>query len=191
MANTLFLTWRNHLSSSGYSDFGATVAGTADNRYEAAVIHHLTPAENQGRHHIFVDVIDALGRIVRGDTTLRIGWTWEGRRTDEQAPPVALDKGLDEPVGNVPIYKGMKLTVWLERDGQRVSDLVGGLHGLVEDVGSGNTWHHNSFYIIFRERIVMSKPAIIDPLPQPAGLAARVAALESDMAVLKKLAGMK
>lgn len=193
MPNQLFLTWRNHLRNEPYSDFGATVAGTTDNHFEAALIHHLTADENQGRHHIYVDLVDSAGRLMRiaANGALRIGWTWEGRRPDEQAPPVALDKGMDEPAGNVPIYKGMKISIWLEQDGQRISDLVGGLHGMVEDVGSGNTWQHNSFYIIFRERIVMSKPAIIDPLPQPAGLAERVAALESDIAILKKLAGMK
>lgn len=193
MPNQLFLTWRDQLRSAAYSDFGATVAGT-DNRFEAALIHHLTADENQGRHHVYVDLVDGAGRLLRSLplSDIRIGWTWEGRRPDEQAPPVALDKSLDEPAGNVPIYKGMKISIWLEQGGQRVSDVVSGLHGLVEDVGSGNTWHHNSFYVIFRERIRLERPPVEAITPTtPIALAERVTALEADVASLKKLAGMK
>lgn len=202
MASALFSIWSKQLlAGQCFSDFGATVAGSAQNTYEAALVHHLTPDENRGKNHIYVDVVDSAGQLVRGDAlrSLRIGWTWEGRRSDEAAPPVTLDKGLDEPAGNVPIYKGMKVTVWLkrdvqriselERDSQRVSDLVGGLHGMVEDVGSGNTWNHNSFYIIFRER--SAKPVELNPaVPALDEWQSRLAIIDVNVQALKKLAGL-
>lgn len=189
MTHALFLTWRHQLRADHcYTDFaGATITG-AQTAYEVALLHHLAPTENRGRHHTFVDLVDADGRLLR-DTNLRIGWSWEGRRADEPAPTMSLDKGSNEPAGNVPIYRGMKLSIWLETpNGERVSEIVHGLHGLVEDVGQGNTWHHNSFYIIFRERMAPTIPVVTPPAP--VDLVERVAALEADVQILKRLAGM-
>ena len=54
---------------------------------------------------------------------LRAGWSWEGRRPDEDAPPQPLDKSLNEAAGNVPLFKGAQLEVWIS-DPNTASDRV-------------------------------------------------------------------
>src|SRR5437868_5864655 len=63
-------------------------------------VKHLSPDENGGRHNVFVDALDESGQRCQ-NAALRIGWSWEGRRADEQADPKPLDKPLNEPAGNV------------------------------------------------------------------------------------------
>lgn len=122
--------------------------------WRAVQVRHLTPAENRGRHHVFVDIVDAAGRPVRNEL-LRIGWTWRGRRPDEPAPPQPLDKPLDEPAGNVDLASTNQVTtVWIA-DPVRPSDAVEGLHTKWPDeLGpGGETWNsmgHHSFYVQFQ-----------------------------------------
>ena len=89
-------------------------------------MRHRTPEENQGKHNAYVTAIDENGQRVR-DRVLRIGWTWEGRTADEPAEPKRLDKPDNEPAGNVDIYGGMHLAVWITGDGLP-SDRAENLH---------------------------------------------------------------
>src|SRR6478672_1820752 len=61
-------------------------------------VQHLSPDENGGRHNVFVDALDEAGQRCQ-NAALRIGWSWEGRRADENADPKPLDKPLNEPAG--------------------------------------------------------------------------------------------
>ena len=80
--------------------------------WRAVDVRHLTPAENRGKHHVFVDIVDEAGRPVR-DPKLRIGWTWDGRQPSEPAPPQPLDKSPSEPAGNVELASTRQVTtVW-------------------------------------------------------------------------------
>jgi hypothetical protein len=100
---------------------------------------------------------------------LKIGWTWEGRRDEEHTDPVALDKGpLDASAGNVVIYKGMIMALWLQGGDRMVSDVVSGLQTAMPDAdpATGNSRFHNSFYIVFRKRETVVQP----PPPQPVTL---------------------
>jgi len=134
--------------------------------WELLVATHLEPWENLGRHNIYVTALDESGNRVR-DPNIKIGWTWEGRRDDEAAEPLALDKQDGEPPGNVPLYSpGMKATVWIE-DRVNPSDRVVNLHtNHPDELGpNGEIWNsigHHSFNLVFQR---MDEIPIDHPTP--------------------------
>ncbi len=116
-------------------------------------VRHLSPDENRGKHNVFVDAQDASGQRCR-DAALRIGWTWEGRNPQDAADPKALDKPDTEPAGNLDVYKGQHIELWIQGDG-RPSDHVANLRTDHPDEPgpNGELWNtlfHHSFYVIFR-----------------------------------------
>lgn len=123
-------------------------------------VRHLAPLENRGRHNIFVDAVDAGGDRIH-DPALRVGWSWVGRREDEAAPPVALDKPAGEPAGNLDLYFGAHVRIWMIGNGLS-SEAVENLHTDHPDEptpGSNekfNTRGHHSFYVRFQRAIVGS-----------------------------------
>lgn len=150
--------------------------------WRAVDVRHLTPAENRGKHHVFVDIVDEAGRPVR-DPKLRIGWTWDGRQPSEPAPPQPLDKSPSEPAGNVELASTRQVTtVWIS-DFARPSDAVEGLHTnhAGERGPSGELWNsvgHHSFYVRFQLTLAGGQPT--EP---PADTAEkRLAALEARQA---------
>ena len=154
--------------------------------YQVALIAHLPGNLNGGGHAAYVDVLGDDGQPL-SNPPLKIGWTWEGRRDEEHADPVALDKGpLDPSAGNVVIYKGMVMAMWLQDGDCMVSEVVSGLQTATPDTdpATGNSRFHHSFYIVFRKRRTVVQP----PTPQPVTLetlAADVAALKRRIAVLE------
>ncbi len=140
-------------------------------------VHHLTPEENGSRHNAFVEVLDEQGNRVR-DPNLKIGWTWEGRSEPDLTTP--LDKPDHEPVGDIPIQKGMRLTLWLVGDG-RPSERVANLHFEHPDerTAAGEIWNsfgHHSFYVVFQRAVKEqseggSDGPLIDQRPLPPPLA--------------------
>jgi len=152
--------------------------------YQVALIAHLPGALNGGGHAAYVDVLSDDGQPL-SNPPLKIGWTWDGRQPSEAAPPVALDKGpLDASAGNVVIYKGMVMALWLQAGDRMVSDVVSGLQTATpdDDPATGNSRFHNSFYIVFRKRGTVVQP----PTPQPVTLEEKVNSLLSDMAEVKR-----
>lgn len=113
-------------------------------------LYHLSPDENNRRHNAFIETLDESGARVQ-NPALRVGWIWEGKN-DGPAEPKALDKPADEPATDIPLEKNMTVTLWLEGDG--ASEQVAGLHARHADEpggeGSGNSWGHHSFYIVFQ-----------------------------------------
>ena len=123
-------------------------------------VRHRTPEENQGKHNAYVTAIDENGQRVHDDG-LRIGWTWEGRREDEPAEPKRLDKPDSEPAGNVDIYGGMHLAVWITGDGLP-SDRAENLHTHHPDEPGphGELWNsigHHSFDLVFQRTTAADK----------------------------------
>jgi hypothetical protein len=119
--------------------------------WQAVRVHHLTPEENGGRHHIFLDVFDPTlgtetnplgGRVFNA----RLKVTWQG---GEQI--VTIDKPLNEPGTNFPMWKWQVCAVQaLGLPGQELpSDRVTGLHTGHPDEAPGNTLFHHSFSITF------------------------------------------
>lgn len=196
----LLIQWRQRLQPNiAYNDVpGVTITGQ-NTLFEIALLHHLTPEENQGSRNIYVDIVDAQGHLLRG-LPLRIGWTWEGRRADEAAPPYALDKPANEPAGNVPLFMDAKTAVWLQTaDGHVASERVHWLSSKRQDGVTGNTMGHNSYYIIFRERDLSAvrpvdpkpvDPVVVEPMPALVELQALVTAIEANIQALKRSVGL-
>ena len=118
--------------------------------WRAARVHHLTPAENGGNHHIFLDVFDGVrcqgnpfGARIFG---ARLKVTWQ----DDEAI-VTIEKPLGEPGINFPMWKSQLCSVQaLGLPGDELpSDRVTGLHIRHPDEAPGNTWGHHSFAITF------------------------------------------
>lgn len=142
-------------------------AGVAD-YWKVVEVRHLSPTENRGRHNVFVDAVDGKGQRV-ADRNLRIGWTWAGRRADEPADPKSLDKGPSEPMGNVDLYHGAHVRVWMIGQGLS-SEAVDNLHTEHADEPgpNGELWNtvgHHSFYVRFQRTAAgVVQPPIEPPI---------------------------
>ena len=120
-------------------------------------VHHLTPEENRGKHNVYLEALDEAGQRVR-DPFAWAGWTWDGRRPEERADPVPLDKPTNEPANNIVMYFGQIVSVWLNGlapDGTALSDRVQNLHTNHPDEPGpgGELWNsigHHSFYVVFQ-----------------------------------------
>lgn len=134
--------------------YGVTVtvadvpAGTT--YWRAVRVHHLTPDENHGNHHIFLDALDEAGNRVPG-AQARV--TWEG---GEQV--VTVDKPANEPGTNFPMWKWQVCAVaMLGLPSDRVANLHTGHPD--EPPGMGNTLFHHSFQVDFQRSVRGSTPA--------------------------------
>lgn len=168
------------------TEYGITIEPiyAAGPHWRVKTVRHLSPSENRGKHHLYVDVMDSYGLRVFDDR-LRIAWlTHEG---DSAADYTRLDKP-DSPIelgdGNVGLSTSMTLTAWIH-DGVFQSERVTGIHTRHPDERgpAGQLWNsygHHSFYVCF-ERIEGAVLPPTDP-PADADLTARVERLERTMA---------
>jgi hypothetical protein len=150
LANTAPRDVINDAQAYGVAIVPATVALGAW-YWQAVRVHHLTPEENSGNHHIYLDILDpatapdpgSMGGRVFG---ARARITWEG---GEQI--VTIDKPLNEPGTNLPLWKGQVCDVIaLGLPGEELaSDRVTGMHTGHPDEGTGNTLFHHSFSVTF------------------------------------------
>lgn len=131
----------------------ATVApGTA--YWRLTRVHHLSADENRGRHHIYIDARKADGSRAF-NTQAHI--TWEGGEHT-----TTLDKPINEPAANFPMFKWQKCTV--EMLGMP-SDKAHGISSSHPDEPnpdnspSGNTLFHHSFLVIFQEVVAPQSAA--------------------------------
>lgn len=108
-------------------------------------VYHMPQEENQGRHHVYVNVLDENGFRAK-DERLRIAQTWEGRKPEEAAPSALLDKPPGEAMGNIPIFPNQILTIWIEGD-DLPSDKVKNLR-----TDHAENWGLHSFKIIFQRQ---------------------------------------
>ncbi len=119
--------------------------------WQVVRVHHLTPAENGGNHHVYLDILDpALAQEANLQGARAFGAcarvTWDG---GEQL--VTVDKPLDEPGANFPMWKWQICAVEaLGLPGQELpSDRVTGLQTGHPDEAPGNTLFHHSFNVTF------------------------------------------
>ncbi|MBC8448821.1 MAG: carboxypeptidase regulatory-like domain-containing protein, partial [Chloroflexi bacterium] len=112
--------------------------------WRAVRVHHLTPEENGGKHHIFLDILDEVGTRL---SAAQARVTWEG---GEQV--ITVDKPLNEPGTNFPMWKWQVCAVEaLGLPGQPLpSDRVTNLHTGHDDEAPGNTLFHHSFLVVFQ-----------------------------------------
>jgi hypothetical protein len=117
--------------------------------WQAVRVHHLTPQENGGNHHIYLDARDpALGGGAEGARVNggRLRVTWDG---GEQI--VTVDKPANEAGTNFPMWKWQVCAVECLGlpGGELPSDRVTGLHTGHPDEAAGNTLFHHSFHVTF------------------------------------------
>ncbi len=113
-------------------------------------VHHLTPEENQGRHHIFIDAVDEEGLRLYGAKAL-ISW-------DGGSETIVIEKPANEPGANLPMWKWQICSAaMLDLPSERVENL----RTDHPDEGSGNTLFHHSFEIVFQRTTA--------PAPAPTG----------------------
>ena len=114
-------------------------------------VHHLLPRENFSKHNIYLEALDENGQRIK-NPPISVGWTWVGRRAEERANPVLLDKPDSEAAGNISVHFGQIVSVWINQD---KSDQVINLHTNhpdepLPDGSLLNTIGHHSFYIVFQ-----------------------------------------
>lgn len=160
--------------------------------WQAVRVHHLTPEENNGNHHIFIDLRDPeldasnpLGGRVYG---ARVRVTWDG---GEQIATV--DKPLNEPGTNVPMWRWQVCAVQaLGLPGAELpSDRVTGLQTGHPDEAPGNTLFHHSFEIVYvrvqAPTVVYNDSMIYGLLRRGAGRTAQL--LRGDTVVAEQVVG--
>jgi hypothetical protein len=159
--------------------------------WQAVRVHHLTPEENSGSHHIYLDILDpatapdpgSMGGRVFG---ARARITWDG---GEQI--VTIDKPLNEPGTNLPMWKWQVCdAIALGLPGEElVSDRVTGMHTGHPDEAAGNTLFHHSFSLTFLKvrnpDVVYANSVVYGVIHNAAGRTAQL--LRGDTAVVTQV----
>jgi len=142
----------------------AAAVDVGEKYWKVIGVHHLKPNENWGNHHVYLEALDEDGNRVL-NPIVWVGWTWDGRRPNESAPPVPVDKPDTEPGGNIAIGKNQIVSVWIngrKPDASDKSDRVVGIRTThpdepLPDGTLHNTWGHHSFYVVFQETVKSGK----------------------------------
>jgi hypothetical protein len=126
--------------------------------WRAGRVHHLTPAENRGRHHIYVDVLQpepsSRGEAARRpDRTparrvlgARVAIDW-----GDDAGLVVIDRHTGRQGAEYPLWRGQVCSVRAlgVAGAELPSDCVGGVCPTHPEEGPGNECDRHSFAIIF------------------------------------------
>lgn len=163
------LNWRQYISAAKIKKFNdvpfitnvldvQTIPCMATDSFYWQVlgVHLLTPSENNGNLNIYVDTLNVDGTLER---QRKIYLTRQNG--DNQTPQsFVCDKGSGEPGGNTHLNKDDNVTVWVAD--RYPSERVTGLNTRFDfNLGSGATWGHQSFYVIFQ--LTEGKPTIPPP----------------------------
>jgi hypothetical protein len=111
----------------------------------------LTPEENGGNHHIFLDLLDPTTATEASPLGGRV-FGARGRVTwDSGEQVVTVDKPPNEPGANFPMWKWQVCAVQaLGLPGEELpADRVAGMQTGHPDEGTGNTLFHHSFAVTF------------------------------------------
>lgn len=134
------------------SDWGigiGEVLPAAGDHYVALTKLRLVPVgENELRHNVYVNVVDASGaRLYDGTVVamLNTGNNYEGT--------IPMEKVAPEFMGNYAMEKGDTISVWVSSVGAEavVSDTVSGMHTRHADRGDDCKWGHFSFEATFTD----------------------------------------
>ncbi len=123
--------------------------------WRAIGVHHLLANENRSKHHLYVEALDAQGQQIRDPNLFAALYSSD---TGVEANSMRLDKPLNEPAGNQPMYKGTRIFVGMQRAGDLQnfpSERVVGIHSEHDDepLPDGeiyNSYGHHSFYVVFQ-----------------------------------------
>jgi len=119
-------------------------------------VHHMTPAENQDGHFIYVEVLNEEGRRVPG---VEVQISWGGGEKIERVQAREDRPGIRFPMDRWSLYAVTLLGAPSER--------VIGLTASHPDEGRGNRAFHHSFLLVW-QRAVAGEPAAVVPSPQEA-----------------------
>ena len=123
-----------------------TIERTPDAEWIVESARHLAGAENQGRHHIFVDAVGPDGADLRG-TGLAVAFGWKGMSDDETPTPMPIDKPAGEFGCHIPIFENAVMHVAMHG---APSEMVTGIRTNFDDGEEGNSVGHQSFHVVFR-----------------------------------------
>ncbi len=123
-------------------------------QFKLAEMRRMTPCENQGKHNVFIKVVDAAGNPVDGVTFIQSPAGQPGNVIDKSVSG-SKGPGLAEFV----LWKGAEYAVYVSNDGANPAstDIAQPLHSnftdeaACSDGGGGNTLFHNSFNVVFQK----------------------------------------
>lgn len=116
-------------------------------------VHHLTPEENRGGHHILIEVVDEEGRRVPG-VPVRV-------RADGQEKVFSAQEDERQPAVIVPMDRW---SIYEVEVSDAPSDRVIGLTAAHADEGRGNPAFRHSFLVVWQRT---TAPVASLPEPQP------------------------
>ncbi len=143
---TVHIWWGPEPQGNDAAAYGVSIAEAdvppGEPYWRAVRVHHLTPTENNGNHHIYFDVLDESGQRVHG---ARLHITWDGGEDY-----VTIERPAHEPGANFPMWRGQVCAAEVEG---LPSDRVLGLKSGHPDEAPGNTWFHHSFLVVYARQI--------------------------------------
>jgi hypothetical protein len=133
--------------------------GLGRSYWRVTQVHHLTPQENAGNHHIYVEVLDEYDKPVPG-ARLRVTWA-AGEDEIVTAPP-----GADEAGASFAMVPGQVFSVEMLGG---PSDRVVGLHADHPQEGEGNAPEQHSFRLVWQRAIkkIFSHYVLFGPPEDP------------------------
>jgi hypothetical protein len=121
-------------------------------------VHHLTGPENGFNHHLYADVLNEKGERIK-QAVLMV------ENFNLTRGIMVVDKPLDEPGTNRPIWPSDTLSAWVSDTLK--SDKVHGIKSLHPDEGELNRVAHHSFYFVAQRVIAGATQPGPDPEPDP------------------------
>lgn len=125
-------------------------------------VRHLPEDENNGNHHLYVNVLSADGSRV-GPNIAVVNMWWGTTPMDSANIP--LTKPDNEPMGNGPLYRGQ--VVCAQVVDELDSDRVCNIHTGHPDEPPGNTLYHHSFEVTWQLVSKQIDEPDDPPLPDP------------------------
>lgn len=114
-------------------------------------VWHLLPAENQGKHNIYVEVVDEQGNRI--NLARILVFNEAGARGFAETDKPANEPGTNTQMGSnetVKIRVGGVRVGWELKDTEIPSDTVENLHTRWADEPGGNTLGHHSYFVVFQ-----------------------------------------
>jgi len=110
--------------------------------WRAVEVHHLSPQENRGNHHLLVNVVDEYGHPAAG-AEVHVNWA-------EGSQALHVEEAGAETLASFPMVKGQVYSALVSG---LPADRVTGLHVEHPDEGAGNMIYRHSFHIVWQRAV--------------------------------------
>lgn len=131
--------------------------------WRTVLLYRLSPQENAGNHHLYIDFLDRDGNVHRNFTyPVQVAWGWENKRPDEVLQPARADKPFNEPACNIPIGRNMYVYATVLDD---PSDTA--MHINTSYISEGYDLYHYSYYWLLQWWVQGEAPGTTPPTPSP------------------------